>query len=49
MSNTGVVESLVVTEAVLNYLASTSERPRTYTYDPPADERSQRRGRGADT
>jgi hypothetical protein len=38
MSNTGVVESLVVTEAVLNYLASTSERPRTYTYDPPAEE-----------
>jgi hypothetical protein len=38
MSHAVVVESLVVTEAVVNYLAPTSARPRSYTYDPPANE-----------
>jgi hypothetical protein len=30
-----IVESLPSVRATLNYLAPTSERPRTYTYDPP--------------
>ncbi len=30
-----IVESLPRVRAALNYLAPTSERPRTYTYDPP--------------
>jgi hypothetical protein len=33
-----VVGNLAVTEAVLNYLEPTSEKPRTYTYDPPTNE-----------
>ena len=38
MNHAVVVESLMVTEAVVNYLAPTSARPRSYTYDPPANE-----------
>jgi hypothetical protein len=34
----GVAERLEVTEAVLNYLDPTGERPRSYTFDPPANE-----------
>jgi hypothetical protein len=30
------IETLAGVKAELNYLAPTSERPRTYTYDPPA-------------
>ena len=38
MSQTSVIENLAATEAILNYLAPTSERPRTYAYEPPASE-----------
>jgi hypothetical protein len=38
MSQISVVDKLAITETVLNYLEPTSERPRTYTYDPPANE-----------
>ena len=38
MIHTSVIENLAATEAVLNYLAPTSERPRTYAYEPPASE-----------
>jgi hypothetical protein len=38
VSPTNVVESLGVTEAILNYLEPTEERPRSYTFDPPANE-----------
>jgi hypothetical protein len=31
MSQTSVVETLATTDAVLNYLEPTSERPRSYT------------------
>jgi len=38
MSQTDVIENLVVTAAILNYLEPTSERPRSYAYEPPANE-----------
>jgi len=38
MTASGTVEHLPAVEAVLNYLAPTTERPRTYTYDPPNGE-----------
>jgi hypothetical protein len=38
VSPTNVVESLGVTEAILNYLEPTEERPRSYAYEPPANE-----------
>jgi hypothetical protein len=38
MSQTSVVETLATTDAVLNYLEPTSERPRSYTYEPPANQ-----------
>jgi hypothetical protein len=38
MCPTSIVERLGVTEAILNYLEPTEERPRSYTYDPPANE-----------
>ena len=38
MSQTSVIENLAATEAILNYLAPTSESPRTYAYEPPPSE-----------
>jgi hypothetical protein len=38
MSQTSVIENLAATEAILNYLGPTSERPRTYAYEAPANE-----------
>jgi hypothetical protein len=35
MSLNGAVENLTTVEAVLNYLAPTGERPRSYAYEPP--------------
>jgi hypothetical protein len=37
MTRTSLVENLAATEAILNYLVSTSERPRSYAYEPPAN------------
>jgi hypothetical protein len=38
MSQTSVIENLAATEAILNYLVPTSERPRSYAYEPPANQ-----------
>jgi hypothetical protein len=38
MTRTSFIENLAATEAILNYLGPTSERPRTYAYEPPANE-----------
>ena len=38
MGQIDVVENLTVTEPTLNYLEPTSERPRSYAYDPPPNE-----------
>ena len=35
MTLTSAIDKLATVEADLNYLAPTTERPRTYTYDPP--------------
>jgi hypothetical protein len=35
MTLSSAIENLATIEAELNYLAPTTERPRTYTYDPP--------------
>jgi hypothetical protein len=35
--SSNAVENLRAVEADLNYLAPTTERPRTYAYDPPPD------------
>jgi hypothetical protein len=37
MSQTSVTENLSATVAILNYLEPTSERPRSYAYEPPAN------------
>lgn len=37
MSQSSVVENLAATEAILNYLVPTAERPRSYAYEPPAN------------
>lgn len=37
MSQISVIENLAATAATLDYLVPTSERPRTYAYDPPAN------------
>jgi hypothetical protein len=37
MSQISAIENLAATEAILNYLAPTAERPRTYAYEPPAN------------
>jgi hypothetical protein len=36
--HTSAIANLAATEAILNYLAPTAERPRTYAYEPPASE-----------
>jgi hypothetical protein len=36
--HTSAIVNLAATEAILNYLAPTAERPRTYAYEPPASE-----------
>jgi hypothetical protein len=37
MSQISAIENLAATEAILNYLVPTSERPRSYAYEPPAN------------
>jgi hypothetical protein len=36
--HTSAIVNLAATEAILNYLAPTAERPRTYAHEPPASE-----------
>lgn len=38
MTQAAAVENLAAVEAVLNYLVPTTERPRSYAYDPPPGE-----------
>jgi hypothetical protein len=37
MTQTSVIENLAATGAILNYLVPTSERPRSYANEPPAN------------